>query len=178
MFVTLCVAFVEKFSRFSSFGKWIMQHLQNNILQFYAQTFKYILWTITFIYNSSPSQENRWICSINVMKKLYCCWSRRLKKTWCLKSWENLGSTEVLRNPGQKWMMLKDRVIRWGNFVWFRLVLEQTPKYRTPNTPSIECLNIELSEHHILAQNRTSNITKNWTVREHQTVHSKTIYYI
>ena len=45
---------------------------------------------------------------------------KKTQKTWCLKSWENLGSTEVLRNPGQKWMMLKDRVIRWGNFVWFR----------------------------------------------------------
>ena len=35
----------------------------------------------------------------------------------------------------------------------------------------IECPNIELSEHHILAQNWTSNmlnITKNWTVRKHQ----------
>ena len=33
-----------------------------------------------------------------------------------------------------------------------RVVLEQTPKYRTLNTPNIECPNIELSEHHILAQ--------------------------
>ena len=57
------------------------------------------------------------------------------------------------------------------------LVLERTPKYRTSNTPNIECLNIKLSEHHILAQNRTSNmsnITKTRTVREHQTVSSKT----
>ncbi len=58
-----------------------------------------------------------------------------------------------------------------------KLVLERTPKYRTSNTPNIECPNIELSEHHILAQNRTSNmsnITKTRTVREHQTVSSKT----
>ena len=44
------------------------------------------------------------------------------------------------------------------------LVLEQTLKYQTLNTPNNECLNNELSEHHILAQNRTlnmSNITKN-----------------
>ena len=57
------------------------------------------------------------------------------------------------------------------------IVLERTPKYRTSNTPNIECPNIELSEHHILAQNRTSNmsnITKTRTVREHQTVSSKT----
>ena len=57
------------------------------------------------------------------------------------------------------------------------LVLEQTPKYRTSNIPNIECPNIELSEHHILAQNRTSNmsnITKTQTVRKHQTVSSKT----
>ena len=41
-------------------------------------------------------------------------------------------------------------------------------------------MNIEFSEHHILAQNRTSNmsnITKNRTVREHRTVHSKTTNY-
>ena len=37
------------------------------------------------------------------------------------------------------------------------LVMEQTPKYQTLNTPNIECLNIELSKHHILDQNRTSN---------------------
>ena len=58
------------------------------------------------------------------------------------------------------------------------LVLEWTPKYQTSNTPNIECPNIELSKHHIWAQNWTSNmsnITKNWTVREHQTVRSKTI---
>ena len=58
--------------------------------------------------------------------------------------------------------------------------MEQTLKYRTSNTPNIECPNIELSEHHILAQNRTSNmsnITKKRTVREHQTVHSKTNTY-
>ena len=45
----------------------------------------------------------------------------------------------------------------------------------------MECLNIELSEHHILAQNRTSdmsNITKNRTVREHRTVRSKTNIYL
>ena len=57
------------------------------------------------------------------------------------------------------------------------LVLERTPKYRTSNTPNIEIPNIELSKHHILAQNRTlkmSNITKNQTVQEHQTVCSKT----
>ena len=57
------------------------------------------------------------------------------------------------------------------------LVLEWTPKYWTSNTMNIECLNIELSEHHILAQYQTlnmSNITKNRTVREHQTVCSKT----
>ena len=50
------------------------------------------------------------------------------------------------------------------------LVLERTPKYRTLNTPNIECLNIKLSKHHILAQNRTlnmSNITKTRTVHEH-----------
>ena len=40
------------------------------------------------------------------------------------------------------------------------LVLEWTPKYRTSNTPNIECLNIELSKHHILAQNRTSQKTE------------------
>ena len=57
------------------------------------------------------------------------------------------------------------------------LVLEWTPKYQTSNTPNIDCPSIELSEHHILAQNRTSNmsnITKNWTVYEHRTVRSKT----
>ena len=36
----------------------------------------------------------------------------------------------------------------------FLLVLEWTPKYRTSNTP-----NIELSEHHILAQNQTLNMS-------------------
>ena len=62
-----------------------------------------------------------------------------------------------------------------NNIIWLvlsKLVLERTPKYQTSNTP-----NIELSEHHILAQNRTSNksnITKNWTVCEHQIVSSKT----
>ena len=57
------------------------------------------------------------------------------------------------------------------------LVFEQTLKYWTSNTPIIECQNNELSEHHILDQNWTSNmsnITKNWTVREHWTVRSKT----
>ena len=57
------------------------------------------------------------------------------------------------------------------------LVLEQTPKYWTSNTPNIDCPNIELSEHHILAQNRTLNmlnITKIRMVCEHQTVCSKT----
>ena len=57
-------------------------------------------------------------------------------------------------------------------YVMYVLVLERTPKYQTSNTP-----NIELSKHHILAQNRTSNmsnITKNRTIREHQTVCSKT----
>ena len=64
------------------------------------------------------------------------------------------------------------------------VVLERTPKYQTPNTLNIECPNIELSEHHILAQNRTSNmsnmlnITKNRTVGEHRTVHSKTNFYL
>ena len=56
-------------------------------------------------------------------------------------------------------------------------VLEQTPKYQTLNTPNIECQNIELSEHHIVAQNQTLNmlyITKNQTVCEHQSVSSKT----
>ena len=38
------------------------------------------------------------------------------------------------------------------------IVLEWTPKYWTSNTPNIECLKIELSEHHILVQNRTLNI--------------------
>ena len=64
--------------------------------------------------------------------------------------------------------------IRSGCYVT-KLVLEWTPKYRTSN---IECPNIELSKHHILVQNQTSNmsnITKNWIVREHQTVCSKTI---
>ena len=45
------------------------------------------------------------------------------------------------------------------------------------NSKNIECPNIELSKHHILAQNRTwnmSNITKKRTVREHQTVCSNT----
>mgnify|MGYP000997301487 CR=1 FL=1 len=58
--------------------------------------------------------------------------------------------------------------------------MERTPKYRTSNTRNIECPNIELSEHHILAQNRTSNmsnITKNRTVCELRTVHSKTSTY-
>ena len=44
------------------------------------------------------------------------------------------------------------------------LVLERTPKYQTSNTTNIEYLNVGLSEHHILAQDRTSNmsnITKN-----------------
>ena len=57
------------------------------------------------------------------------------------------------------------------------VVLEWTQKYWTSNTPNIECPNLELSKHHILAQNWTSNmlnITKKWTVREHQTVCSKT----
>ena len=61
------------------------------------------------------------------------------------------------------------------------LVLERTPKYRTSNTPNIERLNIELSEHHILAQNRTlnmSNISKNRTVLEHQTVCSTSEHHI
>ena len=52
-------------------------------------------------------------------------------------------------------------------------------KYSTSNTLNIECPNIELSEHHILAQNRTSNmsnITKNWTVCEHRTVRSKSMH--
>ena len=66
----------------------------------------------------------------------------------------------------------------WVNFQLVRYFrLEQTPKYQTLNTPNIECPNIELSEHHILAQNQTSNmlnVTKNWTVRKHWTVHSKT----
>ena len=60
---------------------------------------------------------------------------------------------------------------------WYPIVLERTPKYQTSNTPNIECSNIEHSEHHILAQNRTSNmsnITKTRTVRKHQTVSSKT----
>ena len=64
----------------------------------------------------------------------------------------------------------------WWNKFDLQLALERTPKYRTWNTPNIECLNIELSEHDILAQNQTSNmsnITKNRTVREHQTVCSK-----
>ena len=52
--------------------------------------------------------------------------------------------------------------------------LERTPKYWTSNRSNNDCLNIELSKHHILAQNRTSNITKNRTVCEHQTVRSKT----
>ena len=59
----------------------------------------------------------------------------------------------------------------------YLIVLERTPKYWILNTPNIECPNIELSEHHILAQNWTSNIsniTKNWTVHKHRTVHSKT----
>ena len=59
-----------------------------------------------------------------------------------------------------------------------KIVLEWTPKYWTSNTPNIGCPNIELYEHHILAQIRTSNmsnITKNWTVCEHRTVCSKTI---
>ena len=65
----------------------------------------------------------------------------------------------------------------YGLIFVYILVLERTPKYRTSNTPNIECLNIELSERHILAQNRTSNmsnITKNETVRKHRTVCSKT----
>ena len=40
--------------------------------------------------------------------------------------------------------------------IHYGIVLEQTPKYKTLNTPNIECLNIELSEYHILSQNRTS----------------------
>ena len=49
-------------------------------------------------------------------------------------------------------------------YVMYVLDLERTTKYQTSNTMNIECLNIELSEHHILVQNRTSNmsnITKN-----------------
>ena len=45
----------------------------------------------------------------------------------------------------------------------------------------MECPNIELSEHHILAQNQTSNmsnITKNGTVCKHRTVHSNTNKYL
>ena len=64
-----------------------------------------------------------------------------------------------------------------ASFIGQSLVLEWTPKYQNLNTLNIECPNIKLSEHHILAQNQTlnmSNITKNWTVREHQTVSSKT----
>ena len=59
------------------------------------------------------------------------------------------------------------------------VVLDRTPKYQTSNTPNIECPNIELSEHHILDQNRTSNmsnITKNQTVREHQTIPNITFW--
>ena len=55
--------------------------------------------------------------------------------------------------------------------------MEQTPECQTLNTTNIECPNIKLSKHHILVQNRTSNmsnITKNWTVHENHTVHSKT----
>ena len=58
--------------------------------------------------------------------------------------------------------------------------MERTPKYRTSNTLNIDCPNIELSEHHILAQNQTlnmSNITRNWTVRKHRTFCSKTNLY-
>ena len=73
-------------------------------------------------------------------------------------------------------ILKRKKVIFYLIFIWQiikTLVLERTPKYRTSNTPNIECPNIELSEHHILAQNRTLNmlnITKNRTVREHQTV--------
>ena len=62
-------------------------------------------------------------------------------------------------------------------FYYYIVVLERTPKYQTSNTSNIDCPNIELSEHHILAQNRISNmsnITRNWTVSEHQTVCFKT----
>ena len=59
----------------------------------------------------------------------------------------------------------------------YNLVFERTHKYWTLNTLNIEWLNIELSEHHILAQNRTLKYVehhKNQTVCEHQTVNSKT----
>ena len=74
------------------------------------------------------------------------------------------------------WLKNEKNFSAIGKSYW-SLVLERTPKYWTSNTPNIEYPNIELSKHHILAQNRTSNmsnITKTWTVREHQTVSSKT----
>ena len=44
-------------------------------------------------------------------------------------------------------------------FTQFTIVLEKTPKYRTSNTPNIECPNIEHSKHHIFAQYRISNMS-------------------
>ena len=88
-----------------------------------------------------------------------------------------LSSSTVQFFPSWKKFAICETEKDWEPFL---LVLEWTPKYQISNTPNIECLNIEHSEHHILAQNQTSNmsnITKNWTIREHWTVHSKTRNY-
>ena len=95
-----------------------MQHLQNNILQFYVNIQKYTLNNNIYITPHHHKKQMKLFNQCN--EKTLLLLVKKTQKTWCLKSWGNLGSTEVLRNPGQKWMMLKDRVIRWGNFVWFR----------------------------------------------------------
>ena len=56
------------------------------------------------------------------------------------------------------WLVKKWKLYIFSLYV-HTLVLEWTSKYQTSNTLNIECLNIELSEHHILAQNRTSNMS-------------------
>ena len=89
-------------------------------------------------------------------------------------------NTNITRaQSAESWTQIVQLGINISTFsaLYEQVVLEWTPKYQTSNTPNIECPNIELSEHHILAQNQTSNmsnITKNQTVCEHQTVCSKT----
>ena len=98
------------------------------------------------------------------------CWIKKHFKTPLILAFETNSETSLNYTLFRIWSLCA-----------FLLVLERTPKYRTSNTPNIECPNIELSEHHILAQNWTSNmsnITKNWTVHEHPTVRSKTSFHL
>ena len=83
----------------------------------------------------------------------------------------------IVRHSRNFWISIWKRSLTLSSSTSKREVLERTPKYLTLNTQIIEYPNIELSKHHILAQNRTSNmsnITKNWTVCEHRIVRSKT----